>query len=361
MRRFRTLPTTAVVTTRASSTRRSSPSPHRENATARQAPPDAGSEFTPLLRDVEGQGLLDRRPGWYARTIATNALGLAAIVTGTALMGGSWWVVALASVLAVLCARTAFIGHDAGHAQVSGDRAVNRRIGLVHGDLLLGVSHGWWDDKHDRHHANPNHIGKDPDVAPDALVFTSEQAATRTGFRGLLTRHQARLFFPLALLGGLALKPYGFQDLYRRTGRERPVEGTLLLTTMPLTHALVFVALHQALSELHLGMAFAPDHKGMDMPDLDGEKGGHLRLQAIASRDVRGSFLTDWFLGGLNYQAEHHLFPSMPRPYPRLARSMVKARCRDLGSPYAETDLVDSHRQALRHMDEVGEPLRADM
>jgi len=37
---------------------------------------------------------------------------------------------------------------------------------------------------------------------------------------------------------------------------------------------------------------------------------------------------------------------------------MVKARCRDLGRPYSETDLVDSHRQALRHMYEVGEPLR---
>lgn len=29
---------------------------------------------------------------------------------------------------------------------------------------------------------------------------------------------------------------------------------------------------------------------------------------------------------------------------------MVKARCRDLGIPYAQTDLVDSYRQALRHM-----------
>lgn len=54
--------------------------------------------------------------------------------------------------------------------------------------------------------------------------------------------------------------------------------------------------------------------------------------------------------GGLNYQIEHHLFPSMPRPHLRLAQSMVKARCRDLGIPYAETDLVDSYRQALRHM-----------
>ncbi|GAA3654889.1 fatty acid desaturase family protein [Streptomyces chitinivorans] len=344
--------------------------PHPARTAARQRSPRTGSEFTPLLGDVREQGLLDRRTGWYARTIAANALGLAAVVTGMALTGDSWWVLVLAPVLAVLCARTAFIGHDAGHAQISGDRATNRRIGLVHGNLLLGMSYGWWNDKHNRHHANPNHIGKDPDVAADVLVFTGEQAATRTGFRGLLTRHQAWLFFPLTLLEGLALKLHGFRDLRRRTGRERLVEGTLLtahvagyltllLTTMPPARALAFAALHQALFGLHLGLAFAPNHKGMDMPDPDGEKWGHLRRQVLTSRDIEGGVLTDWFLGGLNYQIEHHLFPGMPRPHLRLARPLVKAHCHDLGVPYTETGLVDSYRRVLRHLHEVGEPLRA--
>ncbi|MGW2343228.1 fatty acid desaturase family protein [Streptomyces sp. NPDC001661] len=338
----------------------------------RQASPQAGSEFTPLLRAIKGQGLLERRTGWYVRTIVVNALCLGAVVTGMALVGGSWWVLALAPVLAVLCARTAFIGHDAGHAQITGNRSVSRLIGLVHGNLLLGMSYSWWNDKHNRHHANPNHIEKDPDVAADVLVFTSKQAATRAGFRGWLTRHQAWLFFPLTLLEGLALKLYGFQDLRRQGRRERLVEGaflvahvagylTLLLTTMPLGHALVFAALHQALFGLHLGMAFAPNHKGMEMPDPDGDKWGHLRRQVLTSRNIKGGALTDWFLGGLNYQIEHHLFPSMPRPHLRLAQPMVKAHCRELGIPFVETGLVDSYRQALRHMYEVGEPLRADI
>jgi fatty acid desaturase len=86
-----------------------------------------------------------------------NVLGLAAVATGMALIGGSWWVLTLAPVLAVLWARTAFIGHDAGHAQISGNRATNHRIGLIHGNLLLGMSFAWWNDKHNRHHANPNH------------------------------------------------------------------------------------------------------------------------------------------------------------------------------------------------------------
>ena len=333
-------------------------------------PPPGSSEFTPLLRAVKSQGLLRPRHGWYARVIALNTLALTGAVTGIILLGGSWWVLLLAPVLAVLGARTAFIGHDAGHAQITGDRRAARLIGLVHGNLLLGMSFSWWSHKHSRHHANPNHIDKDPDVAADVLVFTGEQAKERTGFLRCLTRHQAWLFFPLTLLEGIALKIQGFKDLRRQSPAERRVEAvllvshlvgyaTLLLASMPLGQALAFAALHQALFGLHLGLSFAPNHKGMEMPDTNGEPWGHPRRQVLTSRNVRGGIVTDWFLGGLNYQIEHHLFPGMPRPQLRLAQPLVRAHCGELGITYAETGLVDSYRQALRHMHAVGEPLRA--
>ena len=339
--------------------------PRRE---ARDAPAP-GSEFAPLLRTVRDRGLLDRRHGWYARAITTNALALAGLVAAVALAGDTWWSLPLAPVLALFCARTAFIGHDAGHLQITGDRRTARVIGLVHGNLLLGMSYAWWNDKHNRHHANPNHIDKDPDVVADVLVLTGEQAAERSGFRRWLTRNQSWLFFPLTLLEGVALKVHGFRYLRRQPARERAVEGALLavhviaypillLTALSPGKALAFAALHQALFGLHLGMAFAPNHKGMEMPDPNGERWGHLRRQVLTSRNVHGGVLIDWFLGGLNYQIEHHLFPSMARPHLRLARPLVRARCAELGIPYAETGLVDSYRQALRHLYEVGEPLR---
>ncbi|MFJ9376720.1 fatty acid desaturase family protein [Streptomyces sp. NPDC101455] len=333
------------------------------------APP--GSEFSPLLRTVKGRGLLERRYAWYARCIAANALAVGGIVTGIVLIGDSWLTLLLAPLLAVFGARTAFIGHDAGHSQIAGGKAVNRVIGLIHGNLLLGMSFSWWNDKHNRHHANPNHIDKDPDVVADVLVFTGEQAKYRSGFRRWLTRNQAWLFFPLTLLEGIALKVHGFQDLRRQPRRERVVEGallvshvvayvTLLLVSMSPGKALAFAALHQTLFGLHLGLAFAPNHKGMEMPDPNGERWGHLRRQVLTSRNIHGGILTDWFLGGLNYQIEHHLFPSMPRPNLRLAQPLVRAHCQDVGIPYVETGLVDSYRQALRHLHEVGEPLRME-
>ncbi|MFC5144409.1 fatty acid desaturase family protein [Streptomyces aureoversilis] len=339
-------------------------------ATTLLAEPAAGSDFAPLLRQVRGQGLLDRRRGWYARSIAVNLLALAATAAGIVLCGDSWWTLLLAVPAALFWARTAFVGHDSGHAQITGTRRTGRLIGLVHADLLLGMSYAWWNDKHNRHHANPNHVDKDPDVGVGALVWTQRQAAQRQGFTRWLTRNQARLFFPMLLLEGLNLKISSVRDLKRHSPAERRTEAvllalhaagyaTLLLSAMSPGKALAFALLHHALFGLHLGMVFAPNHKGMEMPDPDdGARRGHLRRQVLTSRNVRGGLVTDWLMGGLNYQIEHHLFPSMPRPHLRLARPLVRAHCRASGLPYTETGIVDSYRQALHHMHAVGAPLR---
>lgn len=338
------------------------------------ASPATGEEFAPLLRQVKEQGLLERRTGWYAAVIAVNALVLAALCLGVLAAGGSWWVLALAPPLAVFSARTGFIGHDSGHSQIASSRRVNRLLGLIHGNLMLGMSSAWWNDKHNRHHANPNHVDKDPDVGAGVMVWTQAQAEGREGLSDWLSRNQARLFFPLLLLEGIALKVSSIQMVmsgkgWDRRGRARALEAALLAchfagytallaAAMPLGRAVAFVAIHQALFGLHLGCVFAPNHKGMEMPDPDGERWGHLRRQVLTSRNVHGGRLTDWFMGGLNYQIEHHLFPSMPRPNLGRAQGLVRRHCGQAGISYAETGLVDSLRQAVRYIHAVGAPLR---
>jgi fatty acid desaturase len=74
---------------------------------------------------------------------------------------------------------------------------------------------------------------------------------------------------------------------------------------------------------------------------------------------VRGGWLTDFVLGGLNYQIEHHLFPSMPRPNLRHSQAIVRAYCERHAVPYLETSLLRSYGQALRHLHDVGQVLRS--
>jgi len=322
-----------------------------------------GSDFTPLAKQVRESGLMERRTGYYARVITFNVLATAAIWVGVALLG-NWWALLLAVPAALMSTMSGFLGHDSGHKQIAASAKTNRRLGLLLGDLMIGMSHGWWNAKHNQHHANPNHAEKDPDVGAGALVFTKEQAAAREGRLGWLTRNQAKLFFPMLLLEGLALQVASVQDLKNRPVRERLIEGSLmaahaigylvlLFTLLPVPVALAFFAVHQGLFGLHLGMAFAPNHKGMPMPGPD-DKWDHLRKQVLTSRNIRGGPVTDWFLGGLNYQIEHHLFPGLPRPSLRKVQPMVRAHCEKMGLPYAETGLIDSYAQALRHIDDVG-------
>ncbi len=328
----------------------------------------AGSDFAPLARRVRGSGLLDRRRGYYVRAVALNLAATAALWCAVAWAGDGWWTVLLGVPLAVVAARTAFLGHDAGHRQIARTARGNRVLGLVLGNLLLGMGHGWWSDKHNRHHANPNHVGKDPDVGEGVLAWTAEQAGRQRGVLRWVARHQALLFFPLLTLEGVNLKVGSVLFLRGRPRRVQLVEGGLLLAhavgyaalafaLLPAAQAIALMAVQHAVFGVHLGAVFAPNHKGMAMPG-PGERWDHLRRQVLTSRNVRGGPLTDWFMGGLNYQIEHHLFPGVPRCNLRRLRPLVREHCAAVGVPYAETGLVASYREALRHMREVGEPLR---
>jgi fatty acid desaturase len=334
-----------------------------------------GSDFSPLLREIKAAGLLERRTAAYTMAIGINVALMAATWAGVAILGSSWWVLFLAIPLAVLTTRAAFFGHDAGHQQIAGSRKLHDLIGILHGNLLCGMSYGWWNDKHNRHHANPNHTDKDPDVGEGVLVWTLDQAEGRTGLHGWLSRHQAKIFFPLLTLEGFNLKVSSILFLRRqhsllgRPRREAQLElglmaahlvlyfGALFLIMSP-GQAVLFALIHHMLFGLHLGSVFAPNHKGMEMPD-DTTNWGHLEKQVLTSRNVNGGLVTDWMMGGLNYQIEHHLFPSMPRANLRFAQPIVQAYCERIGMSYLSTSLIESYRMGLKHMHDVGSELRA--
>jgi fatty acid desaturase len=132
---------------------------------------------------------------------------------------------------------------------------------------------------------------------------------------------------------------------------------TVVFLVLSPVKALVFMIVQQSLFGLYLGCSFAPNHKGMPVLDAD-DRSDFLRRQVLTSRNVRGGWLTDFALGGLNYQIEHHLFPSMPRPNLRRSQAMVEEFCRQRGISYCQTSLTSSYVQALRHLNTVGRPVR---
>jgi fatty acid desaturase len=118
---------------------------------------------------------------------------------------------------------------------------------------------------------------------------------------------------------------------------------TVVLWVLSPLRALAFVAVQQAVFSLYLGVSFAPNHKGMPIIG-SGTAAGFARRQVVTARNIRGGRFTTFVLGGLNYQIEHHLFPSMPRPNLRRVQGLVRDFCAATDLGYREESFAGSFR-----------------
>jgi len=311
-------------------------------------------------------GLMRRRYGYYWAKLIGAVVLLAVWVAAFVWIGDSWWQLASATVLAVAMTQIAFLGHDAAHRQMFKSGRWNDWVSLIIANLLVGISYGWWQSKHTRHHANPNKEGADPDIALPAIAMTPAMATRhRNRLLRLLVAHQGWYFFPLLLLEGLSLHTDGLKRVLSRGKVERRwVEiafltvrlgglAALVLAVLPPDKAVAFLAVQLAVFGLYMGSSFAPNHIGMPLvsPKL---KLDFLRRQVLMSRNITGGRLISLFMGGLNYQVEHHLFPSMARPHLRKIQSLVATHCADEGVTYTQTSLWQSYRTVIGYLNTVG-------
>ncbi len=175
-----------------------------------------------------------------------------------------------------------------------------------------------------------------------------------------MTKWQAPLFFPLMILRSTGIYVLGVQRLVRQRDRAAFVEAALLgmhaalylacvFWVLSPLKAVAFIAIQQAVFSVYLGCSFAPNHKGMPLVDPD-QGLSFVRRQVMTSRNVAGGWFTNVALGGLNFQIEHHLFPSMPRPNLSRAQGIVKAFCVENDLSYREDSLTGSYRQTIEYL-----------
>ena len=334
-------------------------------------PPRAAERFTTsysdLARQVREAGLLRRAYGYYLAIGIGVTLALGGIVTGIVLLGDSWFQLLMAGALGIVLTQIAFLTHEAAHRQVFASGPVNDRVGRWLANAVVGISYSWWMTKHTRHHANPNQVDKDPDIAPDTIRFTPDDAADVRGPLRHITRRQGWLFFPLLTLEGLNLHVTSIRSLLTGppktlAARRREIVTIAVRLTlyvgvivwfMPLGLAAAFIGVQLAVFGVYMGASFAPNHKGMKLVPA-GTKMDFLSKQVLTSRNIRGGWFMNVLMGGLNHQVEHHLFPSMPRPSLAKARLLVRDHCARHGLPYTETSLVASYAIVVRYLNQVG-------
>lgn len=319
--------------------------------------PDA---YAQLKRVVNDRGLMARGMRNQLVPAAGILLLLGAIVTGVLFTRGSWWGLVWAAPAALLFGQLGFLAHDAVHNQFFSSRRANHGSGLVLFNLCLGGSRGWWADKHNAHHAQPNRRGTDPDIEGGVVAVSDDEARQARGFIRFMIRHQGATIAPLLTLSVLQIHAYSARFLTHRSLRHPRVElglmaahYTLYLGGLTLAfgvaHGLLFAAVHQLLLGLYLGGAFLPNHIGMSILAPDTEM-DFLHRQVVTARNIRGGRLTDYIFGGLSCQVEHHLFPTMPRRNLRAATPIVRGFCADRGIDYRETSAWAAYRQVFAHL-----------
>ncbi|MFB8385644.1 fatty acid desaturase family protein [Microbacterium sp. NPDC055910] len=321
--------------------------------------------YTDVAQVVRESGLLRRAPWFYAFVGVLIALGFGGAITGFVLLGDSWFQLLIAGALGILFTQVAFLAHEAAHRQILTAGPANDRLARLLANGIVGISLSWWTTKHTRHHANPNRVGKDPDIEIDTISFLDEDAATARGLRRMITRKQGWLFFPLLTLEGLNLHYLGLKHLLSRgpvKDRWRELGLIALRFTvfvgpvfffLPLGMAFAFLGVQLAVFGVYMGASFAPNHKGMPVIAPDA-KLDFFTKQVRTSRNVSGGWWATWLMGGLNYQIEHHLFPSMPRTHLAKTREIVMEQCRTLNVPYTETTILQSYGIVIEYLNRVG-------
>jgi fatty acid desaturase len=126
-----------------------------------------------------------------------------------------------------------------------------------------------------------------------------------------------------------------------------------LFWLLPVGMAFAFLGVQLAVFGFYMGASFAPNHIGMPIVDRDSRL-DFLDKQVLTARNVSGGWWMTGLMGGLNYQIEHHLFPSMPRPHLARARVLVRAHCAEQNVPYTETGFVESYRIVVAYLNRVG-------
>lgn len=282
--------------------------------------------------------------------------------------------------MALFWQQCGWLAHDFLHHQVFKYRPLNNVFGILVGNIFQGFSVSWWKNKHNHHHAVPNVTdapsGGDPDIATMPILFWSEKLIEQDGLEDLprwMLRNQAILYWPILCM---ARTSWLLQSIFFQLQPRNPnVTSDFLylaeLLGLALHHGLYFflvirialsslwsaVLFHlvcQAAGGLFLGVVFTVGHNAMDvLTEKEMREVDFVRLQVCTTRNVNPHWFTDWFCGGLNYQVEHHIFPSIPRHHLPTAARLFRQFCLKHSIPYTSETLIAGNKSVCAILESI--------
>lgn len=337
-------------------------------------------DFRALKKAAEEEGLFNYSKSfyiWKLTSLITLFILSAAI---SVVYPHSLFACILSGALIGACmSQAGWLAHDVCHNQLFRNRRINDGLGYFVGNVLQGFAISWWKDKHNTHHAVCNIHGADPDIDTAPLAAWSKLdlpvLKSLSKVWQWWVAHQSLLFMPLMAFAQMSWRIQSLffvfsEDCLRAQNVERVAlslhyvwYGWLVAAAAvngSYINAMGLMFAIEAFGGWFKAFPFVVNHSGMPILP-NGVEMSNLRLQATTSRDITPSPVTDFLMGGLNYQIEHHLFPAMPRHNLCQVKSRVAAICKKHGIPYQNMSFAQGITEVFQTLDSISELLHRAM
>ncbi|ESO06799.1 hypothetical protein HELRODRAFT_76893 [Helobdella robusta] len=281
---------------------------------------------------------------------------------------GTGWIPTMFSVLfyTIVQAEAGWSQHDFGHLSVFKSVKWNKILHSFVMNFLKGASVSWWQHLHNQHHSKPNIINKDPDVRLEKVFVLGKEIPKRVAENKnniMPYNWQHRYFF---LIGPPLLFPVFFQMMvFKHPISRKNWLDVFIMCTFYLKVLILYTPFYGVLGtclyyfvvrclESHWFVWVSQsNHIPMDIED-DKER-PWLALQLNATCDVEKSHFNDWFTGHLNFQIEHHCFPTMPRHNLYKIAPYVQSLCKKHGIEYKCKTLAGAFSDIVKSLKHSGE------
>jgi len=356
------------------------------NASIRFIDPNTDkNQFFPSLRKEVDSYFKDRQLSKYSNSsmvVKTVVLFSLYILPFIALLAFNPPLIVSLSLWAFMGFAMAGIGmsvmHDANHGSYSKNPQVNKILGFSL-NMLGGSVFNWKIQHNILHHTYTNISHVDDDIADKLILKLSPNTSVKWYHKFQVL--YAFLFYSIVTLYWATLKDFLQFKRYIKDGMNKntPSENRTILLKMILDKILYFsilillpiygfgipagqvlggFLLMHAIAGIILTVIFQLAHtvEGTSHPlpneanVIENSWAIH-QLNTTVNFSGKNKFLT-WYLGGLNYQIEHHLFPNICHiHYPAISK-IVRSACQKFEIPYLETksfwSAVRSHIKTLK-------------
>ncbi len=338
--------------------------------------------FRILITRLESKGLYNC-PYWAYTFDAFRITSLFSLMLFLLHRG---WIMASAVFMGCFWHQLVFIAHDAGHKGITHSYHIDTLIGMTVANHIGGLSLGWWKRSHNIHHIVTNSPAHDPDIehlpflAISPNFFKSlystyyDRIMPYTKFAQFMVPHQKWLYYPLLCFGRFNLYALSWEYLFLNLGpksnkwhRLYEISGQIffwywfgyriMYLSIPTNSLRICFLLISHMVTMPLHVQFTLSHFAMSTTTPSPNEPWAMQ-QLRTTMDVDCPPWLDWFHGGLQFQAVHHLFPTLPRHNLREASMEVREWCEGAGVKYEIYGWGECNGRVLGRLEEVGRQAR---